>query len=172
MLVGELKTEIPLAFMPRKPLGMRASLRQCRALFEDDQGNDVVRRGVVCHIDKHAIAEEYKNRMEIAALQAKRQEQVDELYRLMLEVGLSPENHDMNESFVDKCGVERRPIDFLMISEDFLPPGSVCEPVEFPDIAEMYGVKKRRRGRPKRTEGVAPVSRAKRTPDFFSSKKS
>ena len=122
-------------------LGVRASLKQCRVLYEDDKGNDIVRRGVVCHIESHTVAEKYKADMEIAAIDAKRQASVDTLYRLMSEVGLSPESFDFNQPFTDKDGIEHYPQDFIMISEDS------------PEVrAEVFAdfPAKRKRGRPKK----------------------
>jgi hypothetical protein len=148
-------------------LGIRASLRQCRVWYEDDSGADVIRRGVVCHIDEHPAAASYKQRMEIAGLDAKRRAQAEELYKLMAEVGLSPETYDFNQPFVDKDGVERHPQDYLLIPEDFPPTGGHLEPPELPDIAKLLPPK-RPRGRPKKTEGAEPAQpRVKKTPDLF-----
>ena len=149
--------------------GIRATLRQCRVLFEDDGGNDVVRRGVVCRIEQSENAASYKQRMQVATVAAKRQGQIAQLHRLMTEVGLSPENYDYNLPFTDKDGNERHPQDFLLVGEDF--PATEDGSATPQDIAGLIPAAKRSRGRPKRDESSSSDSapRVKKTPNPFAS---
>lgn len=149
-------------------MGIRASLRQCRVFYEDDQGVDIVRKGVIAHIDEHPVAEDYKRRMDIATLHAKRQSQVAELYRLMGEVGLSPDTYDFNQPFVDKDGIERYPQDFILIDEDMPSTSNDSGQLDLPNIADLIP-QKRARGRPKKVEGVESSPRVKKTPNPFPS---
>lgn len=149
--------------------GMQASVRQCKVMFEDAEGRDVVRRGVIVHIDQHGVAEDYRRRMEIAALNSRRQEQVETLYRMMTEAGVDPASHDFNEPFIDAGGVARYPLDFVAVGEDTLKAMAAQREPEQTSFGDLFPLPvKRGRGRPKKVEGAAPAApKPPKTPNPF-----
>lgn len=108
--------------------------------------------------------------MDIAALNAQRQEQVETLYRMMSDSGVDPATHDFSEPFIDKDGVARRPLDFVAVGEDTLKKMARQNAPQQTSFADLFPLpEKRGRGRPKKVEGAASTApKPPKTPNPFS----
>ena len=148
--------------------GIGAAVLQCKILFEDSAGNDVTRRGVVVRFDSHPESDAYRLRMEIEALNSRRQEKVEMLYRLMSEAGVDPATHNFSEPFVGKDGIEIRPLDYVTISDTTLKRMAEQRVPEQATIGDLFPLRpKRSPGRPKKVAGVESPPRTIKTPSPF-----